>query len=423
MMGKIKRMFARVSKNPALIRKYGSNLASRVKLVIAYLLVIACKKRLLRQNIWLVREKGTEARDNGYHFFRFLREKHPEIPAYYVITRDAADRKKVEPYGNIVELNSMRHYMLYLAAQVSINSQPGGAAPDPAMTIHSIAKKLRRKDQISVFLQHGITQNELPHWLDYSRTKFDLFCCVAERERNFIKDMYGYPTDVAMTVGFSRFDALLAKHVTKKQILIMPTHRMWLHAANSYEEATKREIDDFMESEYYKTYAALLADLRLVNAARENGYQIVFYPHYAQQSFISSFKQFATDVVVIADRQRYDVQQLLLESAMLVTDYSSVFFDFAYMGKPTLYYQFDEVKYREGHFKKGYFDYHRDGFGPVYKDMQAVVNEVIRNIDNSCQIAPQYQDRVDGFFAFRDKDNCDRIFDEIARKVKVNSAK
>lgn len=49
--------------------------------------------RLLYRNksIWLISERGTDARDNGYHFFRYLREKHPEIECYYVITKDSPD--------------------------------------------------------------------------------------------------------------------------------------------------------------------------------------------------------------------------------------------------------------------------------------------------------------------------------------------
>lgn len=122
----------------------------------------------------------------------------------------------------------------------------------------------------------------------------------------------------------------------------MPTHRMWLHAIDACSEATIKEKEEFRKSEYYQAYSALLSDSRLLNIVHEYGYQIVFYPHYAQQSFISCFAEFSNNNVCIANRLDYDVQTLLLESTLLVTDYSSVFFDFAFMGKPQIYYQFDE---------------------------------------------------------------------------------
>lgn len=49
---------------------------------------------------------------------------------------------------------------------------------------------------------------------------------------------------------------------------------------------------------------------------------------------------------------KYDVQQLLKESLLLITDYSSVFFDMMYMNKPVIFYQFDENQYRKVIIKK-----------------------------------------------------------------------
>ena len=42
---------------------------------------------------------------------------------------------------------------------------------------------------------------------------------------------------------------------------------------------------------------------------------------------------------------------------MLITDYSSIFFDFGYLNKPVIYSHFDYNEYRANHFRKGYFDY------------------------------------------------------------------
>lgn len=38
------------------------------------------------RHVWLVSERGREARDNGYHYFAYLRQAHPEINAVYVAT-------------------------------------------------------------------------------------------------------------------------------------------------------------------------------------------------------------------------------------------------------------------------------------------------------------------------------------------------
>ena len=69
-----------------------------------------------------------------------------------------------------------------------------------------------------------------------------------------------------------------------------------------------------------------------------------------------------SDRIIIAD-MKYDVQQLLKESLLLITDYSSVFFDMMYMNKPVNFYQFDEKQYRKSHYKEGYLNY--QNVGPV----------------------------------------------------------
>lgn len=43
------------------------------------------------RKVYLVSERGTDARDNGYHFFKYLRRQHPEIEAYYVIDKSSPD--------------------------------------------------------------------------------------------------------------------------------------------------------------------------------------------------------------------------------------------------------------------------------------------------------------------------------------------
>ena len=55
------------------------------------------------RGIWLVGERGTDARDNGYWFYRYLRTQHPELRTYYVITADSPDAAKIAALGGAVQ--------------------------------------------------------------------------------------------------------------------------------------------------------------------------------------------------------------------------------------------------------------------------------------------------------------------------------
>ena len=408
----------RIIMHPKYIRHYLIYIVSAIKMGIAYAVLIPFRKMMYDKEIWIIGEKGTEARDNGYFFFKYIRENHPEVNAFFAISKDSTDLEKVKKYNNIVAQNSFKHYIYYLSAKVSASSQPFGAIPDPSRLLFNISKKFHRKDQVVVHLKHGITKDELPHVLDYKNTQFDLLCCVSDREKLFMQKLHGYPDDNIKTIGFCRFDNLLKQHSIKKQILIMPTHRMWLQAADTDGVANGNEIKDSENTEYYKAYASLLDDRELLSNVRKVGYTIVFYPHYAMQPYIGAFSKYANETVVIADRRHYDVQQLLIESSLLVTDFSSVFFDFAYMGKPVIFYQFDEAQYRANHFSKGYFDYHKDGFGPVYDNKEDVINEIMQMINNHCVMSDLYMKHVNAFFTIRDTNNCKRIYEEVFRKAK-----
>ena len=67
-------------------------------------------------------------------------------------------------------------------------------------------------------------------------------------------------------------------------------------------------------------------------------------------------------------------QDLLNNSSVLLTDYSSVFFDFAYLKKPVIYYHPENDSY---HYEGSYFDYETMGFGDVAIDKELPANSTV----------------------------------------------
>ena len=190
----------------------------------------------------------------------------------------------------------------------------------------------------------------------------------------------------------------------------MPTWRKYL--VTSMNEAgiwSRRE--GFRESDYFKYFESLLNDERLLSAADKYGYKISFMPH---PNMISLVDEFRRDERVIF-RSPYDAyRDVFAEADMLVTDYSSVAFDFAYLRKPVLYAQFDYDEFFSGkHMKKGYFDYERDGFGEVVRDLDSTVEHIIEYMKDGCVLKEKYDERINSFFAYRDTNNCERVYNAI----------
>lgn len=344
------------------------------------------------QESWVICERGTDARDNGYAFYRYMVQNHPEIRIYYLIKQDSADYAKVA--ANAVSYGSWKNYWVVAKADKIISTHCYTALPVKSEKLWNILHIQNR----FCFLQHGIIKEYLPY-LYGNRTIMQLFCCAAVPEYTFLKEYFMHPEGVVQCTGLARFDSLYS--VEKKQILIMPTWRRYL----------KDEVS-FLQSDYYFAWNGLLQDCQLLKFLKDNETDLVFYPHYELQPYLKFFT--ARDPhIILADFANYDVQQLLRESQLLVTDYSSVHFDFAYMEKPCVYYQFDVAQYHQQHYQEGYFHFEKDGFGPVVNNHEELVEQILSVAENMYRMQESCRKKVDSFFAHHDQNNCERIYQAI----------
>lgn len=123
-------------------------------------------------------------------------------------------------------------------------------------------------------------------------------------------------------------------------------------------------------------------------------------------------------VTILGSNTEY--KKVFAESSLILTDYSSAIFDFAYLQKPVIYSQFDAEEFFAGDhmYVKGYFDYERDGFGEVESDLEGTVDRIIEYMENGCQLKDKYRERVDNFFLYHDQNNCQRVYEKI---VEINT--
>ncbi len=126
------------------------------------------------RHLWLVMERGFDARDNAYCFFRYLREKQPQINTCYVIDPSSPDLDKVAQLGKTVPWRSLRHYLMYFAADMLISTHVQRAAPDGMAYYHLRQIGIRPRGR-QIFLQHGIIKDEMK-WMRFPAMKVDFFC-------------------------------------------------------------------------------------------------------------------------------------------------------------------------------------------------------------------------------------------------------
>ena len=360
------------------------------------------KRKPEYEKLWIVSERGVDARDNAYHFFKYLRTAHPEINAVYIISNDSPDREKVASLGELVEYGSFRHYLCFILARVKVSTHIDGYSPD-ILFFHKFGKLFPDKSK-KIFLQHGIIKDDLA-FCHADQTNIDMFVCSAVPEYDFVDKTFGYPQGVLQLVGLCRYDNLKKPAEATRKILFMPTWRSALRTCNRR---------SFTQSDYFKTYNSFLNSPSLCKLLEEYDYELVFYPHFEVHRFLDCFR---TDNarVTIADFEHNDVQSLLIHTDILITDYSSVFFDYAYMRKPMVYFQYNEAEFREGHYKEGYFNFQRDSFGAIAKTEDEVANAVRHILENNLEPDAVYLEKMNAFFKYNDTDNCKRNYEAICK--------
>lgn len=96
----------------------------------------------------------------------------------------------------------------------------------------------------------------------------------------------------------------------------------------------------------------------------------------------------------------------------MVTDFSGVQFDFAYMRKPVVYFHSQEVPQ---HYEEGTFFYETMGFGEICRTSEELVDVLCRYMQSDCVMPELYRKRADDFFAYSDQKNCERIYPELLK--------
>ena len=162
------------------------------------------------------------------------------------------------------------------------------------------------------------------------------------------------------------------------------------------------------ENEFFKRFNSLINNKRLISKAKEHNYEIIFRPHPKVYAYIDLFTQ-NNYVKIDYDKTKY--QTLFNNGSIMITDYSSVSFDFAYLYKPVLYYQYAS----DYHFdlEDSYYDYETMGFGEVVRTEDELVDLIIEYMENNCRLKDKYNERVKEFFLFTDKNNRERVYNEI----------
>jgi len=187
--------------------------------------------------------------------------------------------------------------------------------------------------------------------------------------------------------GYPRNDILYKKDNQKdimnlKKKLDIPTNKKVVLYAPTWRD------DDYVARGKYNFNLEL--DLENMQRILGEEYIVIIRTHYfiSEMLDLSSFEGFAFNF------SKYDdIAELYLVSDIMITDYSSVFFDYANLKRPILFFTFDLEKYRDK-LRGFYLDIETELPGPLLKTSDEVLN-AIKNIE---QVKEEYAVKYENFY-------------------------
>ena len=373
----------------------------------------AVREEYRNRRIWITFDKLYKAGDNGEYMYDYISSHDDSIEIYYLIKSDSPDYRRMRDRGDRLLIWGEDDTLIKaLYAEVILDTH--------ANAFSYIGFETEMKPYLGdlfnakiICIQHGLTVQKIAQFQNRIFDNIWLYLCASQNEiQNLKKPIYGFVDQSMLRLtGLARYDGL--KNNDRHQILITPTWRRSI-ADSNVAHFKKGHNDYFKNSAYFRIYNRLINDQKLIETAKKCGYKLIYLLHPAASAQLDDFdRNDYVELIPAAGDMNYE--KILTESSLMVTDYSGVQFDFAYMKKPILYYHPAELP---PHYDESTaYVYERDAFGPIIDNHEEIVKQLCDYMNNRCRMKREYVVRVDKFFAFSDDRNCERIFQCICENV------
>ncbi|MCD7757623.1 MAG: CDP-glycerol glycerophosphotransferase family protein, partial [Clostridiales bacterium] len=305
----------------------------------------------------------------------------------------------------VIQFMSLKHMVYLLAARLLVSSDSKAHAYAWRCK-ESIIQPYIEKNKKLVFLQHGVIALKKVEFFSSGTNAVSLFVTSNDMEHDIIINELGYQPQEVIITGLARWDVLedRSAQMDRRTILIMPTWRNWLE-----------EVSDqvFRASDYYQNYMALLNSPRLEEYLQRYDLYLNFYIHPKFREYLGNFS-ISDERVRLIPFGSEPLNRLMMECSLLITDYSSVCWDVFYQAKPVIFYQFDVDKYNET--QGAYIDLEHDLFGDRAVNNDQLFALMEEYAANGFQLKPQYAEMRKSLYKYIDKNNSQRVCDEIQKR-------
>lgn len=290
------------------------------------------------------------------------------------------DKFTVSENTEVVKMDSLQYLMTALKANYWITNV-------------NIERGLHFKKSYTKYINtwHGVPLkkigNDVQGRSDFNFSSVDLFCYSGAFEANIYEQAFKIKPDNMYLYGMPRNDVVIKNNISIKQKVL-----------NQYNIQDKKIIL------YAPTWREDANDLKLMDISKwqetlSDEFVLMVKGHGLSQGFNIKDSSFVVDVT-----DYEETSELIVASDILITDYSSIMFDFALTSKPVMIYAPDLDKYVA---ERGvYFDIKETGLHVFEDDSQLL--DGLKNVNHQNQevISKTF---VDKFIEVRDPNSTEKI--------------
>ncbi|WP_090085794.1 CDP-glycerol glycerophosphotransferase family protein [Lentibacillus persicus] len=315
---------------------------------------------------------GKQYSDSPRAIYEYMKTHHPDFDMYW-----SADRRHLAYFENknvpYIRRFSIRWLLKMSRAEYWVsNSRLPLWIPKPGHTTylqtwHGTPLKRLAADMDEVHMPGTNTEKYKRNFLQAS-SKWDYLVSPNAYSTEIFRRAFQFDKKMVES-GYPRNDFLINSNNEEtirqiKQKIGLPEHKKVMLYAPTWRD------NQFYSRGKYKFNLEM--DLDQMRAGLGEDYILLLRLHYlvAENLDLTGYDDFVYDVSA-----HEDIRELYLISDMLITDYSSVFFDYANLKRPMLFYVYDIDDYRDN-LRGFYFDFENKAPGPLVKTTEALLNEI-----------------------------------------------
>ncbi|MEN2767361.1 CDP-glycerol glycerophosphotransferase family protein [Ornithinibacillus xuwenensis] len=380
---------------PTILVKYGLRAAHGI-----FSLIFKVKD----QKITFASYRSNELKDNLYYVSEEFKEKHPSYNRVYLLRKfDSSTIGKMKYLIHLLKscfhIATSRYfiiddyyfpiYVIKPRKQAEIIQLWHSSGALKKFGLSTVGKPFGPSSQ---YLKHVSIHGNYSKAYVSSREVIPYFAEAFGMEKEKIKPLgvprtdYFYMEDL-IEHARERLYKWYPSLFNKKLILYAPTFRGKSHYQDNFELPFDTAA---MESAIGKEYA-LLVHLHPYMKSELN---------YEENSFVYNIEE------------GFTIQELLGVTDILITDYSTVFFDYSLLNRPIIFYSNDLEDYKNE--RDFYYDYEALIPGPIISNTDALIN-IIQNNDFKSHDIENFANR---FFDYQDGFATQRIVSDILQKTK-----